>query len=115
MLYVVSDVTFFRIKFFTYIVKIAQFYKDYCDSRLGYPSDDIDEKIITNSTLIDFAKIDPIFNSDGTKNLNSPFLYYTVRNCYSEKAFREQFLDIILRVVNENKMARERSGFRELV
>lgn len=112
LLYVLSDVTFFRIKFFTYIVKLAQFCQDYIDSGLGSTTD---LHTMKTAALKEFAKIDPIFNKDGSRNMESPFLYYVVGNCYSEEAFFKQLREIILDVVNENKAARERSGFREVI
>lgn len=112
LLYVLSDVTFFRIKFFTYIVKYAQFYQDYIDEGLGSVTD---LSTMKTAALTEYSKIDPVFNKDGSRNMQSPFLYYIVGNCYSEEQFFVQLREIILDVVNENKAARELSGFKELV
>ena len=71
LLYVVSDPSWFRIKYFEYIVKTAQYYKDYIDGNLG-SSVTIEE--IKSMVFNEFGKRDKMFNDKG-KATNSQFLY----------------------------------------
>lgn len=115
ILYTVSDVTFFRIRYFQCIVKLSQFYGDYINSGLGSSLQGKEgEKILKDAIFTEFANIDPIF-INGVKNPDCPFMYYIISNCHSETRFRELLREIILDVVNENRLARERSGFRTII
>jgi hypothetical protein len=110
LLYIVSDPVFFRIRFFRYVIKIAQFYKDGINGLLGQALQGQEAEILIKSAIFkEFSKIDPIF-VNGVKNPECPFLYYIVANCHSEQSFREKLRCTILDVVNENRLARERSG-----
>jgi len=116
LLYVVSDPSWFRIKYFEYIVKTAQYYKDYIDSGLGN-SLTIEE--IKSMVFNEFGKRDKMFNDKG-KSANSQFLYYMIGDVLGldavvdnngriiEDGLNSTILDIGLDVVNENKEARNK-------
>jgi hypothetical protein len=111
ILYTVSDGSFFRIRFFQYIIKMAQYYKDEIDTGLGSSLRGKEgEDILKNAIYNEFSTIDPLF-INGKKNPQCPFLYYIVSNCHSEQRFRELLREIILDTINENRLAREGSGF----
>jgi len=112
ILYTVSDVTFFRIRFFQYIIKMAQFYKDGINEGLGSSLRGKEgEEILKEAIYTEFSTIDPLF-VNGVKNPQCPFLYYIVANCHSETRFRELLREIILDVVNENQLARQQAGLQ---
>jgi hypothetical protein len=105
ILYLLSDPTFFRIKFFEVIVKGAQYYKDYTDAGLGYPSH-LDE--LKHMVFSEYGKRDGLFNPKGEKKGNSEFLYYIISDVLSEQKLSQTILDISLNAVNENIHARAR-------
>jgi hypothetical protein len=104
LLYVVSDPSWFRIKYFEYIVKTAQYYKDYIDGNLG-KSVTIEE--IKSMVFNEFGKRDKMFNDKG-KATNSQFLYYMIGDVNDVDELNRTILDIGLNVVNENKEARDK-------
>jgi hypothetical protein len=114
LLYTTSDPTFFRMKGFEIIIKGAEYYKDYLDSRLG-SSAGIDQ--IKNMVFNEFGKRDKLFNAKG-KVTNSEFLYYIIGDVFGledenvngrlQKGLNSTILDIGLDVVNQNKEAREK-------
>lgn len=114
LLYVLSDPSFFRIRFFQYIIKTAQYYGDNIDTGLGYALKEDEDYILENAIFRKFASIDPLFMPDGKANPDCPFLYYIISNCHSERRFKENLRKIILSVVNENKLAREQAGLSTL-
>jgi hypothetical protein len=109
LLYVVSDPTFFRVRFWQYIIKISQYYGDNLDKGLGRSLQEYEKQILDNAIYRRFSTIDPLF-IDGVRNPECPFLYYIIGNCHSEEKFREYLRDTILGVVNENRLAREEAG-----
>jgi hypothetical protein len=114
ILYTVSDVTFFRIRYFQYIIKMAQYYKDAINTGLGSSLEgERGKKILKDAIFTEFSTIDPIF-INGVRNPDCPFLYYVVANCHSETSFRELLRETILDVVNENKLAREQAGLKTI-
>jgi hypothetical protein len=104
LLYVVSDPSWFRIKYFEYIVKTAQYYKDYIDGNLG-SSVTIEE--IKSMVFNEFGKRDKMFNDKG-KATNSQFLYYMIGDVENIDELNRTILEIGLNVVNENKEARDK-------
>lgn len=104
LLYVASDPTFFRIKVFELIIKLAQNYKDYIDGNLGR-STTIEQ--IKSVVFNEFGKRDKMFNDKG-KAANSQFLYYMIGDVYGLDELNRTILDIGLNVVNENKEARDK-------
>ena len=109
LLYVVSDPSWFRIKYFEYIVKTAQYYKDYIDSALGN-SLTIEE--IKSMVFNEFGKRDKMFNDKG-KSANSQFLYYMIGDVLGldavvdnngriiEDGLNSTILDIVCKKKNE--------------
>lgn len=112
LLYAASDNTFFRMKFFKYIIKLSQYYGDALDWGLGRPSD---SQFLEKAVISKFTSIDPIFNKNGKLDPTCPFLYYLISACHSENDFRKMLRDLILDVVNKNKEARELSGYVETI
>ena len=104
LLYVASDPTFFRIKVFELILKLAQNYKDYIDGNLGR-STTIEQ--IKSVVFNEFGKRDKMFNDKG-KAANSQFLYYMIGDVYGLDELNRTILEIGLNVVNENKEARDK-------
>ena len=104
LLYVVSDPSWFRVKYFEYIVKTAQYYKDYIDGSLGI-SVSIEE--IKSMVFNEFGKRDKMFNDKG-KAANSQFLYYMIGDVNDLDELNRTILEIGLNVVNENKEARDK-------
>lgn len=104
LLYVASDPTFFRIKVFELIIKLAQNYKDYVDGALGR-STTIEQ--IKSVVFNEFGKRDKMFNDKG-KATNSQFLYYMIGDVYGLDELNRTILEIGLNVVNENKEARDK-------
>lgn len=104
LLYVASDPTFFRIKVFELIIKLAQNYNDYIDGNLGR-STTIEQ--IKSVVFNEFGKRDKMFNDKG-KAANSQFLYYMIGDVYGLDELNRTILDIGLNVVNENKEARDK-------
>lgn len=102
LLYVLSDASFFRLKFFTSIVKIAQFYGDYIDGRLGNVAGVTD---MIDDIYSEFGKRDKYWNNDGTINNACQFLYYIMPDCYNETELNQAILDISLNIVNQNRDA----------
>jgi len=104
LLYVASDASFFRLKFFTSIVQFSQFYGDYLDDGLGRTSS-------TNDMIPDiydeFGKRDKYWNNDGTINKSCQFLYYIIPDCFNETEMNQAILDIALNIVNQNRQALE--------
>ena len=103
ILYALCDPSFFRVKFFEVIVKGAQFYKDYTDAGLGYPShlEDLKQMVFN-----EYGKRDGLFNAKGEKRGNTEFLYYVISDVLSEEKLSQTILDIGLNAVNENVHAR---------
>jgi hypothetical protein len=117
LLYVTSDPSFFRIKYFEYIIKTAQYYKDYIDGQLGRS---VTIEQIKDVVFNEFGKRDIMFNDKG-KPTNSQFLYYMIGDVLGldaviandgktiiEDGLNSTILDIGLNVVNENKEARDK-------
>ena len=106
LLYVASDASFFRLKFFTSIVQFSQYYKDYIDEGLGqsaYISELVDD------IYSEFGKRDKYWNKDGTINNACQFLYYIIPDCYDETELNQAILDISLNIVNQNREALEKA------
>ena len=104
LLYVASDASFFRLKFFTSIVQFSQFYGDYLNSSLG--SSPSTEDMIPD-IYQEFGKRDKYWNNDGTINKSCQFLYYVIPDCYNETQLNQAILDIALNIVNQNREALE--------
>jgi hypothetical protein len=104
LLYVASDASFFRLKFFTSIVQFSQFYGDYLSDGLG-------RTCSTNDMIPDiydeFGKRDKYWNNDGTINKSCQFLYYIIPDCFNETEMNQAILDIALNIVNQNRQALE--------
>lgn len=106
LLYVASDASFFRLKFFTSIVQFSQYYKDYIDEGLGRTTG-IDE--LVDDIYSEFGKRDKYWNKDGTINNACQFLYYIIPDCYDETELNQAILDISLNIVNQNREALEKA------
>lgn len=104
LLYVASDASFFRLKFFTNIVQFSQFYGDYLNSSLGRTTD---TEYMIPDIYEEFGKRDKYWNNDGTINKSCQFLYYIIPDCYSETQLNQAILDIALNIVNQNREALE--------
>ena len=103
LLYVTSDPSFFRIKFFECMIKQAQLYKDKMGHSLGRSASmDVLEDMIFN----EYGVRDKMFYDNGKANENAPFLYYTIGDIYSEQGIDTAVLEIALNVVNKNREAR---------
>jgi hypothetical protein len=102
LLYVASDASFFRLKFFSSIVQFSQFYGDYIDSGLGRTTG-INE--LVDDIYSEFGKRDKYWNNDGTRNNACQFLYYIMPDCYDETELNQAILDIALNIVNQNREA----------
>ena len=103
LLYVTSDPSFFRIKFFECMIKQAQLYKDKMGHTLGRSASmDVLEDMIFN----EYGVRDKMFYDNGKANENAPFLYYTIGDIYSEQGIDTAVLEIALNVVNKNREAR---------
>jgi hypothetical protein len=112
LLYMCSDVSFFRIKCFDYLVKYSQKMEDHKDGGLGYPSPirDIEEMVFS-----EYGKRDAMFLKDGTSNTaNSQFLYYIIGDILSEQDLNKKILEIALDIVNENKLAKDKLTQKQL-
>lgn len=105
LLYVCSDASFFRLKAFDCIIKQADYFNDYLDIGLGYPSG-IDA--IENMVFTQYGKRDKFFNQNGKRSEKSEFLYYIIGDVFSQDDLNKLILDIGLDVVNKNKEAREK-------
>jgi hypothetical protein len=104
LLYVASDASFFRLKFFTNIVQFSQFFGDYLNDNLGHATD---TKDMIPDIYEEFGKRDKYWNNDGTINKSCQFLYYIIPDCYSETQLNQAILDIALNIVNQNREALE--------
>jgi len=104
LLYVASDASFFRLKFFTNIVQFSQFFGDYLNENLGHATD---TKDMIPDIYEEFGKRDKYWNNDGTINKSCQFLYYIIPDCYSETELNQAILDIALNIVNQNRQALE--------
>lgn len=108
LLYVTSDPSFFRGREFVNIIKKSQEYSDYMDTGLGYSISTQDVKCLAYDN---FGKIDKMWNKNGTHNTQSGMLYYVIGNITSEQMMNQEILNIALSVVNENKDARDKTGY----
>jgi hypothetical protein len=104
LLYVASDASFFRLKFFTSIIQFSQFYGDYLDNELGSAPTTND---MIGDIYQEFGKRDKYWNNDGTINKSCQFLYYVIPDCFDETQLSQAILDISLNIVNQNKQALE--------
>lgn len=107
LLYIASDPTFFRVKYFDVIVKIAQYYSDYMDNSLGSAAEihQLEDMIFT-----EYGKRDKLFHNNGKRDDSCQFLYYVLGDIYGEEDVSKAILDIGLDVVNKNIEAREKMG-----
>lgn len=106
ILYVLSDITFFRMRGFYNIVKTAYKYGDYIDDSLQTPVSITD---IKKMVYREFGQRDGMFYDKTGKNTRtSQFLYYFIGNVYSEEQVLENIRNICLHVVNENRAAVEK-------
>lgn len=108
LLYVTSDPSFFRGREFVNIIKKSQEYSDYMDTELGLAISTQDVKCLAYDN---FGKIDKMWNKNGTHNTQSGMLYYVIGNITSEQMMNQEILNIALSVVNENKDARDKTGY----
>jgi hypothetical protein len=104
LLYVASDASFFRLKFFTSIVQFSQFYGDYLDDELGRTTSTND---MIDDIYQEFGKRDKYWNKNGKINKSCEFLYYIIPDCFDETQMNQAILDISLNIVNQNRQALE--------
>ena len=112
LLYLCSDVSFFRVKCFDYLVKYSQKMDDHKDGSLGFCANigNIEDMVFS-----EFGKRDAMFLKDGTSNTaNSQFLYYIIGDVLSEQDLNTKILSIALDIINENKLAKDRLTQKQL-
>jgi len=104
LLYICSDASFFRSKFFINIIKVSDEYGDNIETTLGH-SPDVDkvESLIFNY----FGKIDKKWKPNGQNDISQGFLYFIFSSIHSEKDMLLEIRDKIRNVINENVEARK--------
>jgi hypothetical protein len=107
LLYILSDMTFFRLKVFDVIIKEAQFYNDSIDRRLGRSSDIYDiERIMYK----EFGSRDKMWKKNGELNSGTNFLYYFIGDIRNESMLSTKILEVTSDIINKNAQARDLFG-----
>jgi hypothetical protein len=110
LLYTFSDATFFRVRYFQYIINSSYHYRDYMNDGLGSI---VDLPFLKDVVFEEYGKRDKLFNKKGEINADSQFLYYIIGDIYNQQDMTQSIREIGEHIVDENIQARIKMGYIE--